>query len=59
MQQQQKTSIVWFRNDLRAQDNNVLKSALASSDRVIGVYFLDPKSFETTKYGFKKMQRYK
>lgn len=59
MQQQQKTSIVWFRNDLRAQDNNALKSALASSDRVIGVYFLDPKSFETTKYGFKKMERYR
>ena len=59
MQQQQNSSIVWFRNDLRAQDNNVLKAALASSDRVIGVYFLDPKSFETTKYGFKKMERYR
>ncbi|MDG1779125.1 MAG: DASH family cryptochrome [Flavobacteriaceae bacterium] len=59
MQQQQNTSIVWFRNNLRSQDNEVLKSALSCSDRVIGVYFLDPKSFETTKYGFKKIERYR
>ena len=59
MQQHKDTSIVWFKNDLRSQDNNVLNSALMSSNRVIGVYFLDPKLFETTKYGFKKMDRYR
>ena len=59
MQQHKNTSIVWFKNDLRSQDNNILNSALMSSNRVIGVYFLDPKLFETTKYGFKKMDRYR
>ena len=59
MQQHKNTSIVWFKNDLRSQDNNILNSALMSSNRVIGIYFLDPKLFETTKYGFKKMDRYR
>lgn len=59
MQQQQNTSIVWFRNDLRTQDNLVLKSAMEVSERVIGVYFLDPKLTQITKYGFKKMERFR
>ena len=53
-QSSKKTSLVWFGNDLRTADNYVLNAAVESSDNVIGVYFLDPKFFEPTSYGFKK-----
>ena len=53
-QSSKKTSLVWFGNDLRTADNYVLNAAVESSEKVIGVYFLDPKFFIPTKYGFKK-----
>ena len=45
-------NLIWFRNDLRVQDNNALFQACKNSGKVIGVYFLDPRQFETNKYGF-------
>lgn len=59
MQQKQDTSLVWFRNDLRTQDNTVLQSALSTSRQVIGVYFLEPNMFKINKYGFKKMEKFR
>jgi deoxyribodipyrimidine photo-lyase len=59
MQQQQSTSLIWFGNNLRTQDNTVLQSALSTSKRVIGVYFLEPYWFETNNYGFNKMGRFR
>ncbi|KAG8375306.1 hypothetical protein BUALT_Bualt10G0086600 [Buddleja alternifolia] len=48
-------SIVWFRNDLRILDNEVLFKAWASSEAVLPVYCLDPRLFATTHYfGFPK-----
>lgn len=55
MQQAKKnTSLVWFGNDLRVHDNAVLSSCINESKSVIAVYFLDPKLFEYTNYGFIK-----
>jgi len=54
-----KTSLVWFKNDLRVQDNSSLQKAIEESDRVIGVYFFDPRLFEKDRFGFKKIERYR
>ena len=52
-------NLVWFRNDLRVYDNNSLFQACRKSGKVIGVYFLDPRQFEMTHYGFKKTEKYR
>ncbi len=52
-------NLVWFRTDLRVQDNNSLFQACKKSGKVIGVYFLDPRQFETTKYAFKKTEKFR
>ena len=59
MQPKQNTSIVWFTDNLRAQDNCVLKMAMTHSKQVIGVYFLDQKDFEKTQFGFKKTGKFR
>ena len=35
-------SLVWFRNDLRIDDNPALKQACCSSDEVYGLYIYSP-----------------
>ncbi|MFT7334897.1 MAG: deoxyribodipyrimidine photo-lyase, partial [Porticoccaceae bacterium] len=52
-------NLVWFRNDLRTQDNNALFQACKKQGKVIGVYFLDPRQFEKNKYGFKKTEKFR
>ena len=49
-----KTSIVWFKTDLRLHDNEALVKAIAQSDEIIPVYCFDDAHFQTTEYGFKK-----
>ncbi|HRA73657.1 MAG TPA: DASH family cryptochrome, partial [Flavobacterium sp.] len=49
-----KTSIVWFKTDLRLEDNEPLMKAIAQGEQVIPVYCFDDSHFETTVYGFKK-----
>lgn len=49
-----KTSIVWFKTDLRLEDNETLLKAIAQSEQIIPVYCFDDSHFETTVYGFKK-----
>ena len=49
-----KTSILWFKTDLRLEDNETLIKAIAQSEEIIPVYCFDDSHFETTKYGFKK-----
>ncbi len=46
-----KKILVWFRNDLRLHDNEMLVEAIAKSDGILPVYFFDPRYFEQTKYG--------
>ena len=49
-----KTAIVWFKTDLRLEDNETLVKAIAQSEQIIPVYCFDDSHFETTSYGFKK-----
>ncbi len=49
-----KTAIVWFKTDLRIEDNETLVKAIAISENIIPVYCFDESHFETTSYGFKK-----
>ncbi|RZL61701.1 MAG: deoxyribodipyrimidine photo-lyase, partial [Pedobacter sp.] len=46
-----KKILVWFRNDLRLHDNEMLVEAIAKSDSILPVYIVDPRIFEETKYG--------
>lgn len=49
-----KTALVWFKTDLRIEDNETLLKAIAQSEKIIPVYCFDESHFETTSYGFKK-----
>ncbi|TDQ10239.1 DASH family cryptochrome [Pedobacter metabolipauper] len=56
-----KKILVWFRNDLRLHDNEMLVEAIAKSDYILPVYFFDPSliqetRFETSKSGINKVQ---
>lgn len=53
------SNLVWFRNDLRVDDNVYLTKACKSSGRTIGVYCFDPRQFAITKYGFKKTEKFR
>lgn len=45
-----KKILVWFRNDLRLHDNEMLIEAIAKSDSILPVYFFDPRYFEPTRF---------
>ena len=49
-----KTSIVWFKTDLRLHDNETLVRAIEESDEIIPVYCFDEAHFKTTEFGFHK-----
>jgi deoxyribodipyrimidine photo-lyase len=59
MQKKQKTSLVWFRNDLRVNDQTALYQAIKNSEQVIALYCFDPRHFAETKYGFKKSEKFR
>ena len=59
MSYKKNTSIVWFRNNLRVEDNSALYNAVNQSDRVIGYVNIDPNNFKYTDYGFKKTEKYR
>lgn len=46
--------LVWFRNDLRTSDNEVLLSAVEKSDFIIPVYIFDPRYYTVGKFNFSK-----
>ena len=54
-----KRSIVWFKTDLRLNDNETLVRAIENSDEVIPVYCLNLDQFEETQFGFKKLGSFK
>lgn len=58
MQKKQK-GLVWFRNDLRVNDNESLTNAANENETVIAVYCFDPRHFEETKFGFKKTEKFR
>ena len=49
-----KKILVWFRNDLRLHDNEMLVEAIAKSDSILPVYFFDPRYFESSRFGTAK-----
>ena len=57
--QQNKNSLVWFKNDLRSQDNIALKNAIANSNNTIAVYCFDPRQFKKSPFGFKKTENFR
>ena len=57
---QKKQGLVWFRNDLRVNDNASLSNAIKENEKVIAVYCFDPRQFEQSKYGnFKKTEKFR
>jgi deoxyribodipyrimidine photo-lyase len=42
----EKTILVWFRNDLRTHDNEILLEAIHKADKVLPVYCVDPYYFK-------------
>ncbi len=46
------TSIVWFKNDLRLNDNETFFRAIANSDVVLPVYCFEDKHYKTSEFGF-------
>ncbi len=53
-----KTALIWFRNDLRVHDHTSLTHA-TKHERVIGVYFFDPRQYGTDAFGFVKTGKYR
>ncbi|WP_353146949.1 DASH family cryptochrome [Flavobacterium sp.] len=49
-----KNALVWFKTDLRIEDNETLLKAICQSEKIIPIYCFDEAHFETTPYGFKK-----
>ncbi len=49
-----KTALVWFKTDLRLEDNETLLKAISQSQEILPVYCFEDSHFETTPYGFKK-----
>ncbi|MFV8466643.1 DASH family cryptochrome [Flavobacterium sp. LB1P62] len=58
MQKKQK-GLVWFRNDLRVNDNESLSNAIGENDTLIAMYCFDPRHFENTRFGFKKTEKFR
>ncbi|MGC1514168.1 MAG: DASH family cryptochrome [Maribacter sp.] len=51
-------NLIWFRNDLRVQDNTSLHMA-TEGDSVIGVYCFEDAHFAMDEFGFKKTENYR
>ncbi|MDF3078313.1 MAG: family cryptochrome [Sphingobacteriaceae bacterium] len=45
-----KTILVWFRNDLRIHDNEILLEAVKKADHILPVYCFDPRYFTESPY---------
>jgi deoxyribodipyrimidine photo-lyase len=49
-----KRSIVWFKNDLRVDDQEALFRAASKAEFTLPVYIFDPRHFEEQSFGFPK-----
>jgi deoxyribodipyrimidine photo-lyase len=49
-----RTTVVWFKTDLRLHDNETLIKAISQSDSIIPVYCFDESQFGVTDFGFQK-----
>ena len=61
MQEKQNNNIglVWFRNNLRVQDNTALNQAILENKSIIACYCFDPRHYETSRFGFKKTDKFR
>ncbi len=60
MQEKQKsTGLVWFRNDLRVEDNYILNKASKNHKYIIAVYCFNPTQFTVGDFGFKKTDKFR
>jgi deoxyribodipyrimidine photo-lyase len=50
----EKTILVWFRNDLRIHDNEILLEAIRKADKILPVYCFDPYYFRKNTSGNSK-----
>ena len=48
------TQLVWFRNNLRVEDNKSLAEASTQQGAVLAVYCFDPRQYAKTEFGFPK-----
>jgi len=46
-----ETAVVWFRDDLRVDDNPTLADAVAAAGEVVPLYVFDPRTRGETRYG--------
>ena len=51
--------LIWFRNDLRIHDHEVITQALRNGDEIIPLYCFDPRQFGITSFGFPKISGYR
>ena len=56
---QKDIALVWFRNNLRVQDNTVLNTAIHNHKSVIACYCFNPKHFQMSEFGFKKTEKFR
>ena len=49
-----RTVLVWFRNDLRIQDNEMLSRACERGETIVPVYCFDPRYYTQTKFNTHK-----
>ncbi|MCR8667985.1 DASH family cryptochrome [Aestuariibaculum sp. M13] len=54
-----KTSLIWFRNNLRIHDNSSITKAITKGKKVIAVYCFDPRQFKMNRFGFKKTEKFR
>ncbi|GGW82138.1 DASH family cryptochrome [Salegentibacter mishustinae] len=53
------TGLIWFQNNLRIEDNLALAEACKENDKVIAIYFFDPRQFDFTEFGLKKTGKFR
>lgn len=49
-----RTVLLWFRNDLRVQDNEMLTRASERGETIVPVFCFDPRYYTQTKFGTQK-----
>ena len=52
-------TIVWFRNDLRLNDNETLNAAVGESESIVPVFVLDERLLREDRWGFLKIGGYR
>ncbi|MCO6478528.1 MAG: DASH family cryptochrome [Phaeodactylibacter sp.] len=52
-------AILWFRDDLRLDDNPALLTAIGECDEIVPVYILDERRLERDRWGFRRTGPYR